>query len=74
MALDLTDQAIICQALIAATREMGVKLIRSAFSTIVREANDASAALLDRDGNHEDIADCPRIETLMELPPLLADY
>lgn len=51
MALDLTDQAIICQALIAATREMGVKLIRSAFSTIVREANDASAALLDRDGN-----------------------
>ena len=30
--------------------------------------------LLDRDGNHQDVTDCPRIETLMELPPLLADY
>ncbi|WP_347309965.1 hydantoinase B/oxoprolinase family protein [Defluviimonas sp. SAOS-178_SWC] len=30
---------------------MGEKLIRSAFSTILREARDGSAALLDRDGN-----------------------
>lgn len=39
------------QALIAAAREMGAKLVQSAYSTIVREANDASATLLDRDGN-----------------------
>jgi putative hydrolase of the HAD superfamily len=30
--------------------------------------------LLDRDGNHEGYDDCPRIETLMELPMLLASY
>ena len=30
--------------------------------------------LLDRDGNHRDFEDCPRIETLMELPWLLASY
>lgn len=30
---------------------MGAKLVQSAYSTIVREANDASATLLDRDGN-----------------------
>ena len=30
---------------------MGTKLIRSAYSDIVREAQDASAALFDRDGN-----------------------
>ena len=30
--------------------------------------------LLDRDGNHEKGSDCPRIETLMELPPLLASF
>ena len=30
--------------------------------------------LLDRDGNHEDIEGCPRIESLMELPGLLASY
>ena len=28
--------------------------------------------LLDRDGNHNGIRDCPRIESLMELPALLA--
>lgn len=50
MALSPTDYAVISQALIAATREMGAKLIRSAYSTIVREASDASAALLDRNG------------------------
>ena len=51
MALNPTDYAVISQALIAAAREMGLKLIRSAYSTIVREANDASSALLDRNGS-----------------------
>ncbi|MDP6342285.1 MAG: hydantoinase B/oxoprolinase family protein, partial [Alphaproteobacteria bacterium] len=35
----------------AAAREMGVKLVRSAYSPIVREASDCAAALLDRRGN-----------------------
>jgi HAD superfamily hydrolase (TIGR01549 family) len=30
-----------------------------------------SPVLLDRDGNHLDFADCPRIESLLELPALL---
>ena len=51
MSLDPVDYAVISQGLIAAAREMGAKLIRSAYSTIVREAQDASAALLDREGN-----------------------
>ena len=51
MALDQVDQAIISQALVAAAKEMGIKLVRSAYSPIVREANDCSAALLDVDGN-----------------------
>lgn len=50
MSRNLTTSAVISQALIAAAREMGVKLRRSAYSTIVREANDASSALLDRHG------------------------
>ena len=45
------DYAVISQALIAAAREMGVKLIRSAYSTILREARDGSAGLMDRFGN-----------------------
>ena len=45
------DYAVISQALIAAAREMGAKLVRSAFSTVVREARDCSAALLERQGN-----------------------
>ncbi|MBN33724.1 MAG: methylhydantoinase [Rhodospirillaceae bacterium] len=51
MTLDTVDYAVISQGIIAGAREMGAKLIRSAYSTIVREAQDASAALLDRDGN-----------------------
>ena len=50
MALNPADYAVISQALIAATHEMGAKLIRSAYSTIVRDASDASSALLDSDG------------------------
>lgn len=49
--LGAADQAIITQALIAAAHEMGVKLIRSAHSPIVREAADCSSALLDARGN-----------------------
>ena len=51
MALDQIELAIISQALIAAAKEMGIKLVRSAYSPIVREANDCSAALLDVEGN-----------------------
>src|SRR5918995_7472813 len=50
-ALDPVDYAVISQGLIASAREMGVKLIRSAYSTIIREAADASASLFDREGN-----------------------
>ncbi len=49
--INTVDQAVIANGLIAAAVEMGVKLVRSAYSPIVREANDASAALLDRFGN-----------------------
>src|SRR5690242_21866802 len=45
------DYAVISQALIAGAREMGVKLIRSAYSTILREARDGSAGLMDPPGN-----------------------
>lgn len=51
MTLDPVDYAIISQALIAAAREMGAKLVRSAYSTVLREARDGSAALLDARGN-----------------------
>ena len=49
--LDPVDYAVISQALIAMAREMGTKLIRSSYSNIVREAQDASAALFDAAGN-----------------------
>lgn len=49
--LDPVDYAIISQSFIAAAREMGVKLIRSAYSTVLREARDGSAALLDAKGD-----------------------
>lgn len=49
--LSAADQAVISNALIAAANEMGAKLIRSAHSTIVREASDCASALLDRHGN-----------------------
>lgn len=51
MTLDPVDYAVISQALMAGGREMGVKLIRSSYSNIVREAQDGSAALFDRHGN-----------------------
>lgn len=49
--LDPIDYAVISQALQATADEMGAKLIRSAYTTILREARDGSAALLDREGN-----------------------
>ncbi len=49
--LDPADRAVIAQALGAAAREMGAKLVRSAYSTVVREARDASAAIVDARGN-----------------------
>ncbi|MGE0713904.1 MAG: hydantoinase B/oxoprolinase family protein [Alphaproteobacteria bacterium] len=50
-AYDPTLTAIIARALHAAAEEMGANLIRSAFSTVVREARDCSTALLDAEGN-----------------------
>lgn len=50
MAVSPVDQAVITRALIAAADEMGVKLIRSAHSPVVREAQDCSAAIMDREG------------------------
>ncbi|GMG83917.1 hydantoinase B/oxoprolinase family protein [Paralimibaculum aggregatum] len=51
MTVSPIDYAILSQAILAAAREMGAKLVRSAYSTILREARDGSAAILDRDGN-----------------------
>ena len=48
--LTQVDHAIINRALVAATHEMGTKLIRSAHSPIVREAQDCSAAIVNRHG------------------------
>ena len=68
------DYAVISQALIASAREMGVKLIRSAYSTILREARDGSAGLMDRFGNTVAQAELipmqlgPIGETLARLP------
>lgn len=45
------DYSVISQALAAATREMGAKLIRSAYSTVLREARDGSAAIIDAKGD-----------------------
>ena len=50
MKVSPVDQAVITQALVAAADEMGIKLIRSAHSPVVREAQDCSAAILDRRG------------------------
>lgn len=48
--LSEVDHAIINRALVAATHEMGTKLVRSAHSPIVREAQDCSAAIVNRRG------------------------
>lgn len=51
MAISPVDYAVISQALLSAAREMGVKLCRSAYSSIVRDAKDASTGILDASGN-----------------------
>lgn len=48
---DSATLAIFGKALAAAAQEMGINLIRAAYSTVVREARDCSAALLDPHGN-----------------------
>lgn len=50
MTVDAIDYAVISQSIVAAAREMGAKLVRSAYSTVLREARDGSAAILDRNG------------------------
>lgn len=51
MSSDRITFAILTNAIRAIADEMGAILVRSAFSTIVREARDCSTALLDADGN-----------------------
>jgi N-methylhydantoinase B len=49
----VTDQAtfnVVSHGLHAIAQEMGEKLVRSAYSTIIREARDCSTSLLDRNG------------------------
>ncbi|MBS7701253.1 hydantoinase B/oxoprolinase family protein [Chelatococcus sp. YT9] len=50
MAIDPTDYAVLSQAFVAAAREMGGKLIRAGYSTILREAKDGSTGIIDRKG------------------------
>lgn len=51
MTADPTKMAILANAIRAIADEMGVILVRSAFSTILREARDCSTAVLDAEGN-----------------------
>ena len=44
------DYAVISQAFLSAAREMGAKLCRAAYSSIVREAKDASTGILNARG------------------------
>ena len=48
--MDASTFNIVSQGLSAIAQEMGEKLVRSAYSTIIREARDCSTSLLDRDG------------------------
>jgi len=48
---DPTQLAILANAMRAIADEMGAILVRSAFSTVVREARDCATALLDANGN-----------------------
>lgn len=50
MTLSAVDHAIINRALLATSHEMGSKLVRSAHSPIVREAQDCSAAIMNARG------------------------
>ncbi len=48
---DAATLAIFGKALAAAAQEMGINLVRAAYSTVVRETRDCSAALLDTEGS-----------------------
>ena len=48
--VDPVSMAVISQSLLATAREMGTKLCRSAYSSIVRDVKDASAGILDAQG------------------------
>ncbi len=61
--LDPTTITIVSRGLHAATEEMGANLVRSAFSTVVREARDCSTALIDVDGNVVAQADMIPVQT-----------
>jgi N-methylhydantoinase B len=50
MTLDAAEFTIISQGLASIAQEMGEQLVRSAYSTIIREARDCSTSLLDADG------------------------
>lgn len=49
--IEPVDYAVISQSLSAVAREMGAKLVRSAYSSIVRDAKDASTGILDVSGS-----------------------
>ncbi|RIK39383.1 MAG: methylhydantoinase, partial [Chloroflexi bacterium] len=50
MSVDPAAFTIISQGLASIAQEMGEQLVRSAYSTIIREARDCSTSLLDADG------------------------
>ncbi|OGP96732.1 MAG: hypothetical protein A2157_04475 [Deltaproteobacteria bacterium RBG_16_47_11] len=50
MKIDLVNLNILGHAFIAIAAEMGENLVRSAYSTIIREARDSSTALMDHEG------------------------
>jgi N-methylhydantoinase B len=50
MTVDAAEFTIISQGLASIAQEMGEQLVRSAYSTIIREARDCSTSLLDADG------------------------
>ncbi len=51
MNIDPATFNVICSAFLAISREMSKNLIRTAYSTVIREAADASTAILDPRGN-----------------------
>lgn len=60
---DPVSIAVISQSLLAAAREMGTKLCRSAYSSIVREVKDASAGVLDAQGRA--VAQCDHLTPML---------
>lgn len=51
MSVDPATFSIVTSIIVAVAREMSTDLLRTAYSSIIREAADASTGLLDRDGN-----------------------